>query len=154
MRALILITLVIACSKAAPEQKPAEQRGDPQPASESKPAPVAGESELVKFCAQCYFKVMDCIKDAEFWQVFSTMYFANTKLTSDETEREHWIGVMKEDLLKLYSEHGFEKGTLGAEGTKQGDLVDPGLDGDEAGGGAAKPVLRVDTGGCLEDAFA
>lgn len=104
IRTLVLIALVVACSKSAPEQ---------QPAAEQKTAAAAtaamSDADLVKFCAQTYFKMMDCFKDAEFWQIFSTMYFANTNLTADDTEREHWIGVMKEDLLKLYNEHGFEK---------------------------------------------
>jgi hypothetical protein len=104
IRMLVPIALVVACSKSAPEQKPAAEE---KAVVEAKPA--ANDAELVKFCAQCYFKMMDCFKDAEFWQVFSTMYFANTNLTADDTEREHWIGVMKEDLLKLYNERGFEK---------------------------------------------
>lgn len=101
-RLLVSLALVVACSKSSTEQKPA---------AESKPAatPAVDDKKLVTFCTRAYFKMMDCFKDAEFWQVFSTMYFANSNLTSDDTEREHWIGVMKEDLLKLYNEHGFEK---------------------------------------------
>jgi len=100
MRTILPLVLAAACSKSA----------DPKPAPA--PAPAAGSASnpaLVTFCAQCYFKVMDCFKDDQFWQTFSTMYFANTNLATDEAEREHWIGVMKEDMLKLYNEHGFEK---------------------------------------------
>lgn len=105
IRLLVPLALAAACSKSA----------DPKPAPEQKPAvapqdtPAPQGPELQKFCEQSYFKVMDCFKDAEFWQVFSTMYFANTNLAVDDVEREHWIGVMKEDLLKLYNEHGFEQ---------------------------------------------
>jgi len=63
----------------------------------------------VNFCVRSYGQMMECFKDDEFWQVFATMYFANTNLTSDENERSHWIGIMKEDLLKLYNEHSFEE---------------------------------------------
>lgn len=99
------LLVLAACSKSAPaledKQEPAAK---PEPA-----ATTRSKDDLVKFCANTYFKMMDCFKDDEFWQVFATMYFANTNLTSDETERTHWIGVMKEDLLKLYNEHGFEE---------------------------------------------
>lgn len=95
MRTILPLVLAAACSKSA----------DPKPAAVGS----ASTTNLVTFCAQCYFKVMDCFKDEQFWQTFSTMYFANTNLAVDEVEREHWIGVMKEDMLKLYKEHGFEQ---------------------------------------------
>ena len=105
MKIITLLAFSAACSKSAPQ---AEDKQEPA----AKPAPAVttrSKDDLVKFCANTYFKMMDCFKDDEFWQVFATMYFANTNLTSDETERTHWIGVMKEDLLKLYNEHGFEE---------------------------------------------
>lgn len=107
IRTLVLSLALVACSKSAdpkPEQKPAGVTGS---AAGSADAP--SEAELVNFCVRSYGQMMDCFKDDEFWQVFATMYFANTNLTSDETERTHWIGIMKEDLLKLYNEHGFEE---------------------------------------------
>lgn len=104
IRIAIALALAAGCSKS-PDPKPA-------PAADPKPAVSGGSAtdpKLVAFCSQCYFKMMDCFKDTQFWQTFSTMYFANTNLTVDDAERDHWIGVMKEDLLKLYDEHGFEK---------------------------------------------
>ena len=101
---VVVLVLVGACSKSSdpkPDQKTTAAAGS---ATEM---PTQVEAE--QFCAKCYFKMMDCFKDAEFWQIFSTMYFANTTLTSDDTEREHWIGIMKEDMLKLYNEKGFEE---------------------------------------------
>ncbi|MBV8756003.1 MAG: hypothetical protein JO257_01930 [Deltaproteobacteria bacterium] len=106
-RLLVALALVTACSKSSdPKPAPAPAPPPPPPVSTSG---SATDPTLVKFCTQCYFKVMDCFKDAQFWQIFSTMYFANTNLAVDDTEREHWIGVMKEDMLKLYNEHGFEQ---------------------------------------------
>lgn len=105
MRTLALLAVVAACSKSAEPTKDKQA-----PSAKPEPAVTARSADdLAKFCANAYFKMMDCFKDEEFWQVFSTMYFANTNLTVDETERQHWIGVMKEDLLKLYNEHGFEE---------------------------------------------
>ena len=104
IRTILPLVLAAACSKSV-DPKPA-----PAPAPASQPAAgSASDPKLVAFCAQCYFKVMDCFKDEQFWQTFSTMYFANTNLAVDDAEREHWIGVMKEDMLKLYNEHGFEQ---------------------------------------------
>ena len=107
MNRLLVVLALAACSKSA-DKKPAPA---PTPASApaTAPAPAEKDPKLVAFCAQCYFKVMDCFKDADFWQIFSTMYFANTNLAVDDVERQHWIGVMKEDMLKLYNEHGFEQ---------------------------------------------
>ena len=104
MRFLALLALVAACSKSG-DSKPEEKK----PATAGSAATLASATDAAEFCTRAYFKMMDCFKDDEFWQVFATIYFANTNLTSDETERQHWIGVMKEDLLKLYNEHGFEE---------------------------------------------
>jgi hypothetical protein len=120
MRSLIVLALLSSCSrsadkKEAPEQKPGASApaAGPQPASDKSAAasatPQAVDPQLVRFCAQAYFKMMDCFKDDEFWQVFSTMYFANSKLAVDEDERKQWIGILKEDLLKLHGERAFEK---------------------------------------------
>jgi hypothetical protein len=107
MRALSVIVLVAACSKQA-EKQPAEQKpAAVQPAAAPGSA-AAIDPQLIQFCAQSYFKMMDCFKDEEFWEVFATMYFANTSLAADDVERKHWVGMIKEDLLKLYREHGFE----------------------------------------------
>src|SRR4051812_3055165 len=109
IRFLIVLSLVAACSKSA-DPKPAPAPTQNTTATAATPAPTAlSNAELVRFCSLCYFKMMDCFKDAEFWQTFSTMYFANTNIAVDDVEREHWIGIMKEDLLKLYNEHGFEE---------------------------------------------
>jgi hypothetical protein len=110
-RLLVPLVLVVACSKSADpkvEQKPAAAQPAAQEAAAQPPPNTPPDPKLVAFCTRAYFTMMDCFKDDEFWQVFATMYFANTNLTSDETDRTHWIGVMKEDLLKLYNEHGFE----------------------------------------------
>lgn len=115
IRFLIPLALVLACSKPADKQeKPAAEpksATDQVPAADAQAAApsAAGDPKLVQFCAASYFKMMDCFKDDEFWEIFSTLYFANTSLTVDDVERKHWIGVLKEDLLKLYGEHGFEK---------------------------------------------
>jgi hypothetical protein len=101
---LIPLALVVACSKSA-DHKPVATTGS----AAGSGAAALSEAELVNFCVRSYGQMMECFKDDEFWQVFSTMYFANTNLTSDETERTHWIGIMKEDLLKLYNEKGFEE---------------------------------------------
>jgi hypothetical protein len=109
MRMLFVTSLALACSKPAAEQKP-----EHKPAAESTaPAAATGSSaavdpQLVRFCALSYFKMMDCFKDEEFWEVFATMYFANTRLAADDVERKHWVGMLKEDILKLYQEKGFE----------------------------------------------
>jgi hypothetical protein len=104
MRFLALLAIAAACSKSADPK----QEDKPQ-ATPGSAATLASATDAAGFCTRAYFKMMDCFKDDEFWQVFATVYFANTNLTSDETERQHWIGVMKEDLLKLYNEHGFEE---------------------------------------------
>ena len=110
IRMLVPLALVVACSKSSdPKPAPAPAPASNPVAEQPAPANGAPDPKLVAFCAQCDFKIMDCFKDAEFWQVFSTMYFANTNLAVDDAERDHWIGVMKEDMLKLYNEHGFEK---------------------------------------------
>jgi hypothetical protein len=106
---LVLLALAMACSKSS-EPKPAPAAGSAAAGSATAGSAVATtDAELVNFCVRSYGQMMECFKDDEFWQVFSTMYFANINLTSDETERQHWIGIMKEDLLKLYNEHGFEE---------------------------------------------
>ncbi len=105
IRIVIALAFVAACSKK-PDDKPKQP---PAPAPAVTSSGSAADPKLVTFCAQSYFKMMDCFKDTQFWQTFSTMYFANTNLAVDDAERDHWIGVMKEDLLKLYNEHGFEK---------------------------------------------
>ena len=107
IRLLVPLALLGACSKSDPKPEP-KQSEEQKPAAGAA-APALDDAKLVTFCTRAYFKMMDCFKDAEFWQIFSTMYFANTNITVDDGEREHWIGVMKEDLLKLYNEHGFEK---------------------------------------------
>ena len=105
MRILVLFVVVAGCSKSAEPTQGNGSAARPEP-----PATTRSTDDLVKFCTNTYFKMMDCFKDDEFWQVFSTMYFANTNLaTNDEDERAHWIGVMKEDLLKLYNDKEFEK---------------------------------------------
>jgi hypothetical protein len=101
-RMLVIALALAACSKSA------DHKAEPAAAAAGSDA-TPTEAELVNFCVRSYGQMMDCFKDDEFWQVFATMYFANTNLTSDETDRTHWIGVMKEDLLKLASDHGFEK---------------------------------------------
>lgn len=105
IRTLVLSLALVACSKSADPK--AEHRAAAGSAVGSDAQPT--DAELVNFCVRSYGQMMDCFKDDEFWQVFATMYFANTNLTSDETERTHWIGIMKEDLLKLANEHGFEE---------------------------------------------
>lgn len=107
IRWLIPLIAIAACSKKS-EPTPETKANPATPSVQRADTPVSHDS-AVKFCAQCYFKMMDCFKDNEFWQVFSTMYFANTKVAVDEAEREQWIGVMKEDLLKLYNAREFEK---------------------------------------------
>jgi hypothetical protein len=99
MKWIALLLVMSACQKAANEQPPA-------------PAAASGsgiDPEHVKFCARAYFKMMDCFKDDEFWEVFSTMYFASGNQAVEEEDRKHWIGVMKEDLLALYNDKEFEK---------------------------------------------
>lgn len=106
IRTLALSLALVACSKSTDpkaHEKPAAATGSAATGS----AATLTDEELQNFCVRSYGQMMECFKDDEFWQVFSTIYFANTNLTSDETERQHWIGVMKEDLLKLYNEKGF-----------------------------------------------
>ena len=106
IRMLASLALVTAACSKSSDPKPSPPAAG---SATTTTTTSSADPKLVKFCAQCYFKVMDCFKDEQFWQVFSTMYFANTNLTSTDADREHWIGVMKEDMLKLYTEHGFEQ---------------------------------------------
>ena len=51
------------------------------------------------------------------------------------------------------SQDGFEQRPFGSERSEQGDFVDAGFDGDEAGRRAAESMLGIDTGGGFQDAF-
>jgi hypothetical protein len=106
MRWLPLVVVVLACQRSSTDHQPAAEQ---KPTAEKAQGSGGIDPAHVKFCARTYFKMMDCFKDEEFWEVFSTIYFASTNNPVDEEDRKHWIGVMKEDLLSLYNAKEFEK---------------------------------------------
>ena len=93
MRRALVLTILLGCSK--PAQKP--------------PEPEKVDLQLVTFCAKNHARTISCFKDDQFWDIFSTMYFAKHNPTVAEEERKAWIGILKDDVLTLYREKGFEK---------------------------------------------
>jgi hypothetical protein len=92
VRRALTLTLLLACSKA-----------------QKQPEPVKVDPQLVVFCANNHFKMMDCFKDDQLWDIFATMYFAKHDPTVSDDERKRWIGKHKDDALALFKERGFEK---------------------------------------------
>ena len=120
MRQLLLLVLVVGCSK--PKDKPKETPPAPAPApvvagpsTPSVPdkltfADGTPEAELRAFCMANQDKMISCFNDAAFWDVLSTLFFAQNLSLDDGTNdrREAWIGMRKDDLMALKSANKFK----------------------------------------------
>lgn len=121
MRQLLLLVLVVGCSK--PKDKPKEAPPPVAPAvsspSTAPATPVPDkltfadgtpEAELRAFCMANQDKMMTCFADEAFWDVLSTLFFAQNLSLDDGTaeRREAWIGMRKDDLASLKRDNKFK----------------------------------------------
>lgn len=122
MKQLLLLVLVVGCSK--PKDKPKET---PPPVAPAVTAPSTAptgpspesltfadgtpEAELRAFCMANQDKMMACFDDAAFWDVLSTLFFAQNLSLDDGTNerREAWIGMRKDDLASLKKGNKFKE---------------------------------------------
>lgn len=65
------------------------------------------ELELRDFCVANVDKMSSCFADPAFWDVMSTLFFAQNLSLDDGTaeKRDAWIGMRKDDLAALQREH-------------------------------------------------
>lgn len=126
MKKLVLALVLAACSKSK-EPPPAKSEPAP-PAAGSDVAPVTPatptgptpesltfadgtpEADLRAFCVANQEKMMTCFDDAAFWDVLSTLFFAQNLSLDDGTNdrREAWIGMRKDDLAQLKKNNKFK----------------------------------------------
>jgi hypothetical protein len=120
MKYLALLVLVVGCSK--PKDKPKEATPPVAPAvtapsTPSTPVPDnltfadgTPEAGLRDFCVANQDKMMSCFNDAGFWDVLSTLFFAQNLSLDDGTNerREAWIGMRKDDLASLKKANKFK----------------------------------------------
>jgi hypothetical protein len=123
MNKLVLVVVLAACSKSKeppPKSEPAAgsavaavKATTPEgPAPESLTfADGTPEAELRAFCMANQDKMMSCFDDAAFWDVLSTLFFAQNLSLDDGTNerREQWIGMRKDDLALLKHENKFRE---------------------------------------------
>ena len=101
MRTLVALTLLCAACST----RPAAPAPAPPP-----PAPAALDPKQVEFCVQNFEKSMACFKDDGYWDVLATLYFAqNPTLPGDAAAKQHWIGILKDDMVGLAREHRFDE---------------------------------------------
>jgi len=120
MRKLLLFVLVVGCSK--PKDKPKETPPAPAVAPAVTAPPTTAvpdkltfadgtpEASLRDFCVANQDKMMDCFADEGFWDVLSTLFFAQNLSLDDGTaeRREAWIGMRKDDLAQLKKANKFK----------------------------------------------
>jgi hypothetical protein len=121
MKQLLLLVVVVGCSK--PKDKPKETPPAPvapavtAPTTPATPVPDkltfadgTPEAELRDFCVANQDKMMSCFSDDGFWDVLSTLFFAQNISLDDGTNerREAWIGMRKDDLAQLKKANKFK----------------------------------------------
>jgi hypothetical protein len=123
MKYVALLVLVVGCSKPKdkPKEAPPPAPVAPAVSPQSKPVvPVPDkltfadgtpEADLLAFCVANQDKMMECFNDAGFWEVLSTLFFAQNLSLDDGTNerREAWIGMRKDDLAQLKKANKFKE---------------------------------------------
>lgn len=114
MKHLLWLVLVVGCSKPKdkPKEAPPAPATTPTTAAPDKLTFADGtpEAELREFCVANQDKMMECFADEGFWDVLSTLFFAQNLSLDDGTNerREAWIGMRKDDLAQLQKANKFK----------------------------------------------